>query len=427
MQYSMKPCILVLLFLCHFSLPANDWPSWRGPNGDGKLAEAEGYPVDWSPDNNLLWKVPLPSPGNSSPIVIGDKLFLTLASDQGQNRSLHCYSTKDGSLLWEKSTRYGKKDQTHKTNPYSSASPFSDGVRVYAWQGNAGLYTYDLDGNEIWKRNLGTDYAHIWGPNAASPVVHGDTLIIHAGPGLAVALFGLDKNTGETLWKKELPTAVSNDVGQLKGSWATPLLIENAGRTEMLIGLPRFLTSFDPKDGSELWKCGGLTDLAYTNALAGPKRAVYLAGYGGPGIGVKLPEAGVSGNITETHRLWADEGKKPNRQRIGSGQMIGEHIFQLDEPGIMVCLEVDTGKKLWQERMSVKSWSSMNLIGELLYVSDTIGTTFIIEPDTTELKLLHTNQVDKRQHTNSSLAFAKGVVYQRTDDFLYAFKKSEQR
>ncbi|MCH1409967.1 MAG: PQQ-binding-like beta-propeller repeat protein, partial [Verrucomicrobiales bacterium] len=124
-----------------------------------------------------------------------------------------------------------------KTNPYSSASPFSDGVRVYASQGNAGLYTYDLDGNEIWKRDLGTDYAHIWGPNAASPIVRGDTLIIHAGPGLAVALFGLDKNTGETLWKKELPTAVSNDVGQFKGSWATPLLIENAGSTEMLIGL----------------------------------------------------------------------------------------------------------------------------------------------------------------------------------------------
>ena len=106
--------------------------------------------------------------------------------------------------------------------------------------------------------------------------------------------------------------------------------------------------------------------------------------------------------------------------------MIGEHIFQLDETGIMVCLEVDTGKKLWQERMSVKSWSSMKLIGELLYVSDTIGTTFIIEPDTTGLKLLHTNQVDKRQHANSSLAFAKGVVYQRTDDFLHAFENSEQ-
>lgn len=420
---NMKPLSLILLLAVCITgkLHSNEWPNWRGPNGDGKLPEATSYPVEWSPGKNLLWKIDLSSPGNSSPIVFGEKLFLTQAKNKGQVRSLQCYSTRDGSLLWERPVDYGKTDQTHKTNPYSSASPTTDGERVYAWHGNAGLYAYNLNGSELWKRDLGNDYAHIWGPNAASPVIHGETVILHAGPGLAVRLFGLDRKTGETIWKKNLPEFVSKEVGQFKGSWATPLLIQNANRSEMLIGLPGCLASFDPETGAEFWRCSGLTDLAYTNVLAGPERAVYLAGFGGPGIGVRLPEASESGDITESHRLWAEKGKKPNRQRIGSGQLIGDHVYQLDEPGIMVCLEVETGRKLWEERMSRKSWSSMNLIGDKLYVNDDTGTTFVIQPDTTGLKLLQNNSIDPGQHTNSTPAFAGGRVYQRTESQLYCF------
>lgn len=413
---------LLIAAIAHLS-HANDWPSWRGPGGDGKLPADEEYPTEWSPDKNLKWKVPLPGPGNSSPIVVGERIFLTQAADQGKKRSLLCFSTKDGTLLWERSIDYGKADQTHKTNPLCSASPVSDGNLVYAWHGNGGLHAYDLEGNEKWSRDLGDHYEHQWGANAASPILYAGALIVHAGPGMTVNLFCLEKTTGETIWEKELPDAYSKDMKEFKGSWATPLIIDNDGRPEMLIGLPKALTSFNPKTGDELWRCEGLSDLCYTSAISNGEVAAYLGGFGGPGLGVRLPDSKTTGNITESHRLWADQGKKPNRQRIGTGQLIGNHLYQLDEPGIAVCLDVTTGERLWESRLSRNSWSSMNYVGGKLYVNDQSGTTYILDPNPKELKLLQENAVDQRQHTNSTLAFANGSIYLRTDAFLYSFGK----
>lgn len=416
---------LVLAFLTIAPLSAADWPDWRGPNRDGKLPDAEKFPVRWSASEGIRWRVPLPDRGNSSPIVVGDRIFLTQATEEGAKRSLLCFSTADGKQLWEKTIAYGKKDPTHKTNPYCAASPASDGETVVAWHGNAGLHAYDLEGKARWSRDLGTDYEHQWGPNAASPVLLGDRIFLHAGPGTAARIFCLDKASGRTIWEKELPDARSATFKEFKGSWATPLLLDNRGRAEMLLGLPGSLRSFDPGSGRELWRVGGLTDLCYTNPVAGGGIALYLCGYGGPGLGVKLPGPDETGDLTDSHRLWADEGKKGNRQRIGSGQLIGDHLYQLDEPGVMVCLEAKTGKKLWEERLSKKSWSSANLVGGRIYLNDQSATTFVIDPDPSGIKVLQTNAVDPGQHTNASLAFSGGVIYQRTDSFLYAIEGME--
>lgn len=400
---------------------ANDWPSWRGPASDGTLPADAEYPEEWSATDKLRWRVEMPGPGNSSPIVVGEKVFLTQAVDGGKTRSLRCLSAEDGKTLWEKDIDYGKTDPTHRTNPYSAASPVSDGNLVFAWHGNAGLHAYDLEGNERWSRDLGSDYAHQWGPNAASPVLHGDKLIVHAGPGTSVALFCLDKASGETIWSKDLPEATSKDSKEFKGSWATPLLVENAGRTEMLVGLPGSLRSFDPDTGEELWRCGGLSDLCYTNPIVGEDFAVYLCGYGGPGMGMKLPAAGETGDLTDSHRLWVDQGNKRNRQRIGTGQLVDGYLYQLDEPGVAVCLDPRTGEKIWEERLGRKSWSSMNLVGGKLYVNDQSGTTFVIDPDPEGLRVVSRNPVDPDQHTNATPAFARGSVFLRTEAFLYAF------
>jgi outer membrane protein assembly factor BamB len=158
--------------------------------------------------------------------------------------------------------------------------------------------------------------------------------------------------------------------------------------------------------------------------MTGNGRALYLCGYGGPGIGVKLPSASETGDLTSSHRLWADppKGQNQNPQRIGSGQILGDHLYVLNEPGVMQCSEVATGKILWRERLGANSWSSMNLIGNTLYVNDTRGTTYLIEPDPTALKLLGKNDIDPNQHTNASLAFANGRIYLRTDAHLYAIE-----
>lgn len=419
----MKPhALLLALSALVLPLSANEWPSWRGPNGDGKLPDAGTYPVKWSATEHIAWRVALPDRGNSSPVVWGDRVFLTQAEEEGKKRSLICFDAKDGKQLWKRTIDFGRVEETHQTNPHCPASPVTDGKTVIAWHGNAGLHAYDFEGKELWSADPGSDYAHIWGPHAASPVLSGGAVLVHAGPGPVMRLFAFHKDTGRILWKEELDAFESTDAKQFKGSWATPLVIDNGGRAEMLLGLPGFLTSFDPRSGKELWRVAGLGDLCYTNVMTGNGRALYLCGYGGPGIGVKLPASGETGDLTATHRLWADppKGQNQNPQRIGSGQILGDHLYLLNEPGVMQCSEVATGKILWRERLGANSWSSMNLIGKTLYVNDTRGTTHLIEPDPAALKWIGTNEVDANQHTNASLAFAGGRIYLRTDAYLYA-------
>ena len=420
-----KPAVLLLLSLGSIAgLSANDWPSWRGPNGDGKLPDAPAYPTKWSATEKIAWRVDLPDRGNSSPVISGERVFLTQAEEDGKMRSLICFDAKDGKQLWKETIDYGKAEETHKTNPHCPASPVTDGKIVIAWHGNAGLHGYDFEGKKLWSSDLGSDYGHLWGPNAASPVLLDDAVLIHAGPGPVARLFAIHKGTGKEIWRQELDAFESTDARQFRGSWATPLLIDNGGRDEMLLGLPGSLTSFDPKTGKELWRAAGLSDLCYTNVMTGNGRALYLCGYGGPGIGVKLPSASETGDLTASHRLWADppKGQNQNPQRIGSGQILGDHLYLLNEPGVMQCSEVATGKILWRERLGANSWSSMNLIGNTLYVNDTRGTTYLIEPDPTALKLLGKNGIDPNQHTNASLAFANGRIYLRTDAHLYAIE-----
>lgn len=381
----------------------------------------ERYPVTWSATEGIAWRADLPGPGNSSPIVFRDRVYLTQALDSGRVRSLLCFDAKSGKLLWRKDAEYGKADPTHKTNPWCAASPVTDGERIYAWLGNAGLFAYSPDGREIWKADLGSDFSHQWGPNAASPVVAGDLIIVHSGPGMKVGLLGIDRKTGKVVWENPLAGAESDTFKQFKGSWATPLLIRNGNRAELLVGLPDILASFDPRTGKEWWRCGGLGDLCYTNALADEKRVVYLGGFGGPGMGVRLPEPSETGDVTGSHRLWADppKGKNNNPQRIGSGQMVDGRVYLLNATGLMQCLDAATGQVRWQEKLSRPSWSSMNLAGGKFYVNDQAGTTYVMEPDPEKLVLVSTNPLDPNLHTNASPAFANGRIYLRTDSVLY--------
>ena len=386
--------------------PANDWPGWRGPSGEGILETDLEYPTQWSAEKGILWRVTLSAPGNSSPIVFGNHVFLTQAENKGKERSLLCFDAGNGSLLWKRTATTEASQVTHKTNPYSSASPYCDGERVYAWFGNAGLYAYDIAGKELWSKDLGKDYQHMWGPNAASPIVHGELLILHAGPGSAVGLIGIDRKTGEIKWENELESTESSEPKQFKGSWATPLIVKSDSSHQILLGLPKSIRSFDLANGKEIWRCRGLSDLSYTNVLVGNGRAVYFSGYGGPGIGIRLPEADESGDITDTYRLWADQpkGKKRNPQRIGSGQIVGDYLYLLNEPGSVECLEVETGRSKWKEKLAGKSWSSINAINGNLYLNDQKASCYILKPNPSGLNLLYQNKLDPDQHTNASMA-----------------------
>src|SRR5687767_1706413 len=184
----MRLSTLALVFLLPLSLPAANWPGWRGENGLGISPETT-LPLKWSATENVLWKTPLPERGNSTPVVWKDKVFITQAV--GERRTVMCFDRKSGKVLWQSGTSYGEKEETHETNPYCSASPVTDGERVIAWFGSAGVFCYDFNGKELWRKDLGKQ-SHTWG-FASSPLIDGDLCVLYFGPGKGAALIGLDK------------------------------------------------------------------------------------------------------------------------------------------------------------------------------------------------------------------------------------------
>src|SRR5262249_12983795 len=169
---------LLLLLLTAQTALSGQWPAWRGPEGTG-VAEESQLPLRWSSSENVRWRTALPGPGHSTPIVWNGRIFVTQAIEN--RRALMCFDRATGKLLWLQGPVYSESESTHETNPQGSSSPVTDGERVVVWFGSAGLYCYDLDGKELWHRDLGRQ-KHIWGWGS-SPVLSGELCYLNFGPG----------------------------------------------------------------------------------------------------------------------------------------------------------------------------------------------------------------------------------------------------
>jgi outer membrane protein assembly factor BamB len=191
-----KGISLAIILALVVGVHAGNWPAWHGRSGSGVTTETN-LPVRWSATENIRWKVPLPDRGNSSPIVWRDRVFITQAVEKENRLTVMCLNRADGKVLWQSGPTYSEKDPTHESNPYCSASPVTDGERIIAWFGSAGVYCYDLNGKELWRRDLGKQN-HQWG-YAASPIIYGELCFLNFGPGERTFLIALDKKTGKTV------------------------------------------------------------------------------------------------------------------------------------------------------------------------------------------------------------------------------------
>lgn len=408
--------VAMLLLLIAATASAGDWPGFRGPDGNG-LSTERGLPIQWSAEQ-VAWAVDLPTAGNSSPIVWGDRIFLTGAMEGGAERVLMCFDRATGKMLWHNSLRFDGQEPTHETNPYCSSTPVTDGARIYIWQGSAGMVAYDFDGRQLWRTDLGL-FQHIWG-NAASPVLFEDTVILHAGPGPRVLLIALDRATGKTVWQKELADAagpVGSSGKDWKGSWSTPVIDINpaTSQPELILSLPQYVAAFNPRTGQEYWRCTGLSDLVYTSPVVGPDVIIAMSGFMGPSIGLRRPGAEASGDVTESHRLWRAE---KNPQRIGTGVLLGDHLYMVNEPGVAECIEAKSGNTVWKERLGAAMWGSPIYADGRIYATDNQGTTHIFAPST-KFEPLANNPLPTPQMTRATPAFSDGQIFIRTYDKLY--------
>src|SRR6185503_20229029 len=186
---------------------ADNWPAWRGLDGNGICRETQ-LPLRWSTNENVRWNVPLPEPGNSTPIVWSNRVFVTQAIEKEKRRTLMCFDRRDGKLLWQRGPIWTDKELTHPDNPPCTPSPVTDGQRVIAWFGSAGVYCFDFDGRELWRRDLGLQ-KHEWG-YASSPVLYRDLCFLNFGPGQRSFVIALDKKTGATVWQRDAPVIAPN-------------------------------------------------------------------------------------------------------------------------------------------------------------------------------------------------------------------------
>ena len=428
--------IFALTLLCMTPTLAdeNNWPQWRGPDGNGKT-DCKASVTVWDKTTNLKWRSPLPEAGNATPAVWGDKIFVTQPLAESKQRAILCLNRSTGKELWRRGVVYTETEPTHKTNPFCSASPVTDGERVIAWLGSAGLVCWDFEGNELWRRELGRQ-RHMWG-YGSSPILHGDLCIVNFGPGEQEFLIGINKKTGETAWQvdsltDEAERALSgpeNDgnanefqsdkerSNRLRGSWNTPIIARVGDRDELVVALPRRVSAFSPTTGELLWTCGGGAPLAYASVVEYDGVIVCLGGYNGASMGVK---AGGSGDVTETHRLWH---KDRDNGWLGTGVTQDGAVYVCDMGGVLHCIEVETGEVLWKSRVEGGgTWSSITQTADgLMHLLTKTGSTTVFRPNLEEFDEVAVNELGET--TNASVVVAGGEVLVRTDQALWCFAK----
>jgi outer membrane protein assembly factor BamB len=455
------PSLIVILIAAQ-AVPrisaAENWPTWRGAEGIGVSTDRE-VPLTWSDKENVRWRVPLPDRGNSTPVVWGDRLFVTQATDKGRRRSVMCLGRADGKLMWQSGMNYAQREPTNGQNPYCSSSPITDGDRVIAFFGSPGLYCYDMDGHELWHREFGR--VDSWHGSGSSPIIYGDLCILNFGPGTHAALIACDKKTGEVKWTATPPrkfvgfgwppaealklpdqpaTQAVDDKnepagkpptkgrefadamwqadptgrGGFMGSWSTPIIWHGQGHDELIVVHPTQVSGYNPTTGEELWKCTGLPDQAFASPALGDHVLVATGHVMIGGTIVTAVRLGGKGDVTDTRRLW--QLRLP-KECIGSPVVCDGRAYLVTDFGTVVCLDLKTGKKLAEKRFSAEasrsgSWSSLVLVQGKLLCTDQSGEVFIIK-STPELEGVTVNSIGE-EITCASPAISDGELFLRT-------------
>jgi outer membrane protein assembly factor BamB len=397
----------------------NNWHHWRGPDANGVSTTAKP-PVQWSPTNNIQWKIPIEGNGSSTPIIWDNKLFLLTVLNTGEvdptlprpedqpkrmfgithpNSSYEfivlCLDRHTGKVLWRQTaTKLIPHEGAHRDNNFASASPTTDGERLYCWFGSAGLFCYDLDGNKLWERNLGKIKMGASLGEGCSPVIHEGKLVIVRDNSRQSSIEVLNAKNGKSLWKVDRHE---------DNAWATPAIVAHSGKTQIITTASGKVRSYDLNSGKVIWKCAGLTGNAIPCPVIEGDTVYCMTGYKGYSL-MAIP-LNAKGDITGSDKiLWT---KRRGTPYVPSPILYdGLLYFTQSNQALLSCVNAESGKT-YIDRTRLKGLTNIyaSPVGAdgRIYLIDRSGVTLVLK-HSRELKVIAKNELGEQIVSSSALA-----------------------
>jgi outer membrane protein assembly factor BamB len=414
---------------------AANWPQWRGPDGSG-ISNEKNLPAEWTPTKNVKWKTPIFGRGHSSPIVWGNKIFLTTAiegdvvpgakaikhtadgreflhpdsvgADHKHTFKVMALDRNSGKILWETTAWEGTPyDNRHRKSSYAASTPATDGKLVYAFFGTEGLYAYDFNGKLAWKAQLG-NLGTVGMGTGTSPIVYENLVIVQCDEenGEASFIVALDKKTGKEVWRTPRKVQVS---------WSTPILVRTPKRAELITSGTEFVISYDPATGRELWRHKGVESNAIPSPVANNDMVFLVAGFPAKiALAIKL---GGSGDLTGTPNVPWTYAK--GTAYVPSPILYGDYLYLTTDRGILTCIDAKTGEVKYEGgRIPIPATFTASPVafeGKILLTSED-GDTFIVKAGPKH-EILGTNSLGEAVY--ASPAVADGRIFIRGEKNLY--------
>jgi outer membrane protein assembly factor BamB len=389
------------------ALTEDDWPCWRGPNRDG-IAHPQSVATSWATDRNVLWQTEVGGLGHSSPIVVHDRLYLTVADVQTGTQGVLCIDAQTGKRLWSSKVHENGLVPIHQKNSHATATPASCGRRVYAafltqHEGRQGIWVtaLDLNGNRLWQTMAGK-FENIEG-YGASLCLDGNKLFV-GGDNLADGfLAALNTEDGSLAWRVPRPGTAS---------YATPVVAVLAGRPQLLYHGCGELVSYDPQTGAEWWRYNKLPEYA-ANTPSFDDTQVFVSG-GNVQRDVLAIRADGKGNVTQTHLVWR---KRRDGAYVPSMLVSGEHLYVGSDSGFITCLATRNGQSLWRKRMEGNLSASPLKVGDIIFWPDEDGRVYAFR-DAGTFTPIATNELNDGAIL-ASMAVSRGRLFIRTEHRLW--------
>lgn len=406
---------LALLTTIACPAKAADWAEFLGPNGTARSSES--VPTSWSAEENLLWKADLPGSGSSSPIIVGERLFLTCYLSRGESpsRQLMCFDKSSGKQLWSTDFSVDYHEDSFRgyitEHGYASNTPVSDGKFVYVFFGKGGVHCLDLDGNKIWSVDVGQESSNRQWGSAASLLLYKDSVIVNAAEE-SKSLISLDKVTGKELWRQE--------AGMLELTYGTPRIVQLDEQShELVIAVPSEIWGLNPTTGKLNWYAATqMTGNVCPSVIVEGKTIYSFGGYRSSGsIAIR---AGGKDDVGESNTLWTSRLSS----YVATPLLIDQRLYWIDDRGIAYCSSVNNGEQIYRTRIKDLEggrpvYSSPILIDGKIFVVSRRRGTFVYSPGD-EFQLLSTNILaGDDTDFNASPAVSDGKIYLRSNKALY--------